>query len=169
MYDLCDVIWINFTFVLFLHSNKLHSEPTCLRRHICAFGCLSVCCLNVSFFLFRHHYIFVAKQMKDKTCVDCKKLLCTWKLLPLSDVVWERESTEVFLSPHSKRRTSRKQDSKVNSRELVCCVFVGRCRAVLVSRVYLAKSPGKWQKSIQTKQQNENSFSLKSKTLFVLT
>ncbi len=27
------------------------------------------------------------------------------------------------------------------------CVFVGRCRAVLVSNVYLAKSLGKWQKN----------------------
>lgn len=31
---------------------------------------------------------------------------------------------EVFLSPHSKRRTSRKQYSKVNSRELVCYVYL---------------------------------------------
>jgi len=37
--------------------------------------------------------------------------------------VCEREHGGV-LSPHSKRRTSRKQGSKVNSRELVCNVYL---------------------------------------------
>lgn len=116
--------YFSFIFAFKKVAFRIHLPHESEKAHLCIW--MSMCRLNVSFFLFRHHYIFVVKQMKDKTCVDCKNLLCTWKLLPLSDGVCVWESTEVFLSPHSKRRTSRKQDSKVNSRELVCyvCLWV---------------------------------------------